>query len=83
MSKTKIEFFLSEQLEDLDDFSFNVEEEDGYIYTNFTEILGKSCNKEMTFKTIDDKLQYHSISYGWKVIDIKKNYKYFWIDLLE
>jgi hypothetical protein len=83
MSKEKLQTFMDEQFEDLDEFSFTLEEEDKYIYANFTEILGKFCNKEMTFKIINEKLQYHSFSYGWKIIDIKKNYKYFWIDLLE
>ena len=83
MSKAKVELFLKEQLEDLNDFLFTIEEEDDFIYVNFTEILSKSSTKEFTFKIINDKLQYHSLSYGWKVIDLKKNYKYFWIDLLE
>ena len=83
MSKEKVQLFIDEQFEDLDEFSFTLEEEDNYIYANFTEILTESCNKEMTFKVINDKLQYHSVSYGWKVLDVKKNFKYFWIDLLE
>jgi len=82
MLKEKIEDFIKNQFEDLEDFSYELDIEDNYVYINFSEILGKDLKKEMAFKIIDEKLQYHSISYGWKVLDRGTNIKYFWIDLL-
>ena len=82
MLKEKIEDFVKKQFEELEDFTYELELEDNYVYLNFTEILGHESNKEMAFKMIDEKVQYHSISYGWKVIDRGTNIKYFWIDLL-
>ena len=82
MLKEKIEDFIKNQFEDLEEFSYELEFETNYVYINFTEILGKNLQKEMAFKIIDNKLQYHSLSYGWKVIDRGSNIKYFWIDLL-
>jgi hypothetical protein len=82
MLKEKIEDFIKKQFEELEEFSYDLDIEDKYVYINFTEIMGKDSKKEMTFKIIDEKLQYHSISYGWKVLDRGTNIKYFWIDLL-
>lgn len=82
MLKEKIEDFIKKQFEELEDFTYELELEDNYVYINFTEILGLESKKEMAFKIIDDKLQYHSITYGWKVLDRGTNIKYFWIDLL-
>lgn len=82
MLKEKIENFITKQFEDLEEFSYELDLEDNYGYINFTQVLGVQSDKEMAFKIIDDKLQYHSLSYGWKAIDIKNNIKYFWIDLL-
>jgi hypothetical protein len=82
MLKEKIEDLIKNQFEDLEDFVYELDVEDNYVYINFTEILGKDSKKEMAFKMIDNKLQYHSISYGWKVLERGTNIKYFWIDLL-
>jgi len=82
MLKEKIEEILKKQFEDLQDFSYSIDIEDDFIYIEFTQILGKDCIKEMIFRMIDKKLQYHSLSYGWKILDKDTNIKYFWIDLL-
>ena len=82
MIKEKIEDFIKKQFEDLEDFTYEFELEDNYGYINFTQILGFESNKEMAFKIIDDKLQYHSMTYGWKVLERGTNIKYFCIDLL-
>ncbi len=82
MLKEKIEDFVKTQFEDLEDFTYELELENNYGYINFTEVLGIESKKEMAFKMIDEKMQYHSISYGWKVLDRGTNIKYFWIDLL-
>jgi hypothetical protein len=82
MLEEKIKDFIKKQFEDLEDFTYDFDIEDNYVYINFTEIMGKDLKKEMAFKIIADQLQYHSISYGWKVLDRGTNIKYFWIDLL-
>jgi len=78
----KIKDFIKNQFEDLEEFTYDLDIEDNYVYINFTEIMGKDSKKEMAFKIIDNKLQYHSLSYGWKVLERRTNIKYFWIDLL-
>ena len=83
MLKVKIEDFIKIQFEDLEDFTYELELEDNYGYINFTQVLGVETKKEMAFKIIDNKLQYHSLSYGWKVLDRGSNIKYFWIDLIK
>lgn len=82
MLKEKIENFMKIQFEDLEEFIYSIEIEDSFAYLEFTEIFEENCQKEMTFRIIDDKLQYHSLNYGWKVIERANNIKYFWIDLL-
>lgn len=82
MLEKKIEDFIKKQFEDLEEFTYDLDIEDNYVYINFTEILGENIKKEMAFKIIDEKLQYHSLSYGWKAIEKGTNIKYFWIDLL-
>lgn len=82
MLKEKIEIFVKKQFEDLEDFSYELDFEDNYVYINFTQVLGVESSKEMAFKIIDNKLQYHSMSYGWKALEYGSNIKYFWIDLL-
>ena len=82
MLKEQVKKFITKQLEDLDNFVYILEEEDLYCYVIFSQILGENINKEMTFKIIDNKLYYHSINYGWKVLSIETNNKYFWIDLV-
>jgi len=82
MIKEKIEEFIKRQFEELDEFKYTYDVEDSFAYLEFTEIFSKACQKEMTFRMIDNKLQYHSLEYGWKVLDRGSNIKYFWIDLL-
>lgn len=82
MLKEKIQEFIKIQFEELDEFKYTFDIEDDFAYLEFTEIFDQSCQKEMTFRIIDDKLQYHSLSYGWKILDRGTNIKFFWIDLL-
>ena len=82
MLEEQIKKFITKQLDDLDDFIYTLEEEDLYCYVIFSQILGENINKEMTFKMIDNKLYYHSINYGWKILSRETNNKYFWIDLI-
>jgi len=83
MLKEKIEEFIKIQFEELDEFKFTSDIEDSFAFIEFREIFSKPCQKEMTFRIIDDKLQYHSLDYGWKVLNRGSNIKYFWIDLLK
>lgn len=83
MLKEKIEEFIKKQFEELDEFKYTLDIEDNFAYIEFTEVFDKNCQKEMTFRIIDDKLQYHSLTYGWKVLERGTNIKYFWIDLLK
>lgn len=82
MLKEKVQYFIKIQLEDLEDFIYELDFEENYVYINFTQIFGNEISKEMAFKIIDGKLQYHSLSYGWKDMNKASNIKYFWIDLL-
>ena len=82
MVKEEVKKFITKQLDDLDDFIYTIEEEDSYIYVNFTQIFSEKVQKELTFKSIDNKLYYHSLSYGWKVLSVASNNKYFWIDIV-
>jgi len=82
MLKQKIEDFAKKQFEDLEEFVYEITIEDGFAFIEFTQIPNKDYKKEMAFRIIDEKLQYHSFSYGWKVLEKGTNIKYFWIDLL-
>lgn len=83
MLKEKIDEFIKIQFEELDEFKYTLDVEDSFAYIEFTEVFSKSCEKEMTFRIIDNKLQYHSLEFGWKVLNAGSNIKYFWIDLLK
>jgi hypothetical protein len=82
MSKERIKDFIDKQLENLDNFSYKVEEDENHIYAMFTEILSKYTNKEITFKLLDDVLYLHSITYGWKPVEKGVANKYFWLEIL-
>lgn len=83
MLKEIMEEFIKTQFEELDEFIYTLDIEDNFAYLEFTEIFEETCQKEMTFRIIDDKLQYHSLLYGWKILNRGTNIKYFWIDLLK
>ncbi|WP_121628463.1 hypothetical protein [Poseidonibacter antarcticus] len=82
MLKQKVEEFLKKQFEDIEESIYTIDIEDDFIFIEFTQILGEICKKEMMFRIIDENLQYHSLSYGWKVLNRGTNIRYFWIDLL-
>ncbi|CAM3927788.1 hypothetical protein [Arcobacter cloacae] len=82
MSKERIKDFIDKQLENLDNFSYKLEEDENHIYAIFTEILSKYTNKELTFKLLDDVLYLHSITYGWKPVEKGVANKYFWLEIL-
>lgn len=82
MPKNIVSEFIELELEDLEGFNYIIDLENDYIYVVFTKILAKDCDKELMFKIINNKLHYHSLTYGWKIINSLSNNKYFWIDLL-
>lgn len=78
----EIKEFLDKELSDFDNFKYNLEKEDEYNYVIFTQIFGENCNKEVTFKEINDVLYIHSTSFGWKAIKKPTMNKFLWIELL-
>ena len=78
----RVKEFIEKQIIDLEEFSYEIEKEKEFIYVLFSQILGKTKEKELTFKFFDDILFYHSINYGWKPVEKTINNRYFWIDLL-
>ena len=78
----RVKEFIEKQIIDLEEFSYEIEKEKEFIYVLFSQILGKTKEKELTFKFFDDILFYHSVNYGWKPIEKTINNRYFWIDLL-
>ncbi|MDX9744829.1 MAG: hypothetical protein RBT59_13490 [Arcobacteraceae bacterium] len=82
MSKERIKDFIDKQLENLDDFSYEIELDENHIYAIFTEVLSEKVNIEVTFKLLDEVLYMHSITYGWKPVEKGVANKYFWIELL-
>lgn len=83
MSKIRIKDFIDNQLENLDDIIYKIEEDKNHVYAIFTEILSENTNKEMTFKILNDILYLHTIDYGWKPVEKGNANKYFWIELLK
>lgn len=79
----RIEEFIKNEIKDLEDFVFTLEEEKEYVYANFTEVLGEEKNKELMFQVIGDILYLHLSDYGWKAVQKGSNNKYFWIELLK
>lgn len=82
MLKEKVKFFLDKQLNEFDNITYSLDEDDEYLYVNFSQVLGEECDKELIFKLIDDVLYFHS-SLGWKAIEKGTLNKYFWIDLVK
>ena len=78
----RVKEFIEKQIIDLEEFTYEIEKEKEFIYVLFSQILGKTKEKELTFKFFDDILFYHSINYGWKPVEKTINNRYFWIDLL-
>jgi hypothetical protein len=78
----RVKKFIDNQIIDLEETNYKLEEEKEFIYVLFSQILGKVIGKEMTFKFFDDILFYHSLTYGWKPVEKTSNNRYFWIDLL-
>ena len=78
----RVKEFIEKQIIDLEEFNYKIEEEKEFIYVLFSQILGKTKEKELTFKFFDDILFYHSVNYGWKPVEKTINNRYFWIDLL-
>lgn len=74
--------FIEAQIIDLEEFKYSIEKEKEFIYVVFSQILGKTVQKELTFKFFENTLFYHSTNYGWKPIEKTINNRYFWIDLL-
>ena len=83
MSKERIKDFIDKQFENLEDVRYKIEEDTNHIYAIFEEILSKDTNKEVTFKSLDEVLYMHSVTYGWKPVEKGVANKYFWIELLK
>ena len=83
MSMERIKDFLDKQLENLDNFTFEVQSDCSHTYVIFSEILDEESNKELTFKLLDDVLYLHSTTYGWKPVEKGVANKYFWLELLQ
>ena len=83
MSMERLKDFLDKQLENLDNFTFEVQSDCSHTYAIFSEILDEESNKELTFKLLDDVLYLHSTTYGWKPVEKGVGNKYFWLELLQ
>ena len=83
MSMERLKDFLDKQLENLDNFTFEVQSDCSHTYVIFSEILDEESNKELTFKLLDDVLYLHSTTYGWKPVEKGVANKYFWLELLQ
>ncbi len=83
MIKERVKDFLDKQLVDFTNFRYEMEEdEEGYLYVIFNEILGEESQKETTFKIIKDNLYIHSTSFGWKAVEKGSGNKFFWIEIV-
>lgn len=80
--KEQVKEFLDKELVDFTNFKYEYEEDGEYLYIHFSEVLGEECEKETTFKIINDILYFHSTSYGWKPVTKGSQNKFFWIDLV-
>lgn len=83
MSIERLKDFIDKQLENLDNFTFEVQSDCSHTYVIFSEILDEESNKELTFKLLDDVLYLHSTTYGWKPVEKGVANKYFWLELLQ
>ncbi len=82
MSIQRVKDFLEKQFLDLEDSSYEIEDDENHIYVIFSTILDKKAKKEMTFKILNDVLYLHTITYGWKAVEKDSSNKYFWLELL-
>ena len=83
MPISRVKDFLENELENLDNFSYKIDNDDNHIYAIFSIILGENSNKELTFKLLNNILYLHSITYGWKPVENGSANKYFWIEVLK
>ena len=82
MLKIRIKDFIDKQIENLEEFDYEIQTDENHIYVIFSSILGKKVDKEITFKLLDEVLFLHSTTYGWKPIEKGVANKYFWIEIL-
>lgn len=83
MSKQKVKNFIDTQIENLEEFDYEIQMDENHIYIIFSSILGEKVDKEITFKLLDEVLYMHSVTYGWKPVEKGVANKYFWIELLK
>lgn len=83
MPISRVKDFLENELENLDNFSYKIDNDDNHIYAIFSIILDENSNKELTFKLLNNILYLHSITYGWKPVEKGSANKYFWIEVLK
>lgn len=82
MLKIRIKDFIDKQIENLEEFDYEIQTGENHIYVIFNIILNKKVDKEITFKVLDDILYLHSTTYGWKPVEKGIANKYFWIEIL-
>ena len=82
MSKQKVKNFIDTQIENLEEFDYEIQIDENHVYAVFNIILGKKIDKEITFKILDGVLFIHSTTYGWKPVEKGIANKYFWIEIL-
>ena len=82
MSKQKVKNFIDTQIENLEEFDYEIQIDENHVYAVFNIILGKKIDKEITFKILDEVLFIHSTTYGWKPVEKGIANKYFWIEML-
>ena len=82
MSKQKVKNFIDTQIENLEEFDYEIQIDENHVYAVFNIILGKKADKEITFKLLDEILFIHSTTYGWKPVEKGIANKYFWIEIL-
>ena len=82
MSKQKVKNFIDTQIENLEEFDYEIQIDENHVYAIFSTILGKKADKEITFKLLDEILFIHSTTYGWKPVEKGIANKYFWIEIL-
>ena len=83
MPISRVKDFLENELENLDNFSYKIDNDDNHIYVIFSIILGENSNKELTFKLLNNILYLRSMTYGWKPVEKGSANKYFWIEVLK
>ena len=82
MLKKRVKDFIDLQIENLEEFHYEIQTDEFHIYAVFSTVLDKKVNKELTFKLVDDVLFLHSTTYGWKAVEKNVLNKYFWIEIL-